>query len=447
LALTILVLFSYRFIPEKKRQGWTKKFTGVQPFASDIVPSLPMEGTFPFFLTVSTGEIALEDENGEWIATLKSGFMYVRPCSYISAFEVVVSFDHIGNKVFLIGNLRMRGFFHPDLPREILNLQVSVDYLRATKGFSVEAWLQSLGYKEEEEEAYQDDETSENSRGWRLPYVYIAPFSLNLVLKGFVALNDTREKSMRVDAFCGTQKTTSNNLIIYFVTFVLARTPGLLGDVKFLGMDVSDLAGTGTGMTVGAQLIPGGQYIAIAVLATVDMVNGAIAAGKESRGRPDDAFRFGDMARGTAYFLKEVTRKGAIRRGKSHHDFYDEDDRIKVDPADFVVGATEETGKYLDRNKARFAGAAVGCVATVTLSVFLSPMGGLGAGLLVGQGTTMLIIYAEKKIRGKKEKHENHAATVTTRSTMEQSIANIELRMHRGPHHRGRRGKRYHAAS
>ncbi|KAL3913087.1 MAG: hypothetical protein SGILL_006630 [Bacillariaceae sp.] len=110
------------------------------------------------------------------------------------------------------------------------------------------------------------------------------------------------------------------------------------------------------------------------------------------------------MARGLAFMLKEMNRKGAVRRGKSYHDFYDEEDRVNFDPADFAVGAAEETGHYMDKNKARLVGATIGAMTTVTLGVFLTPWVGLGAGILAGQGTTVLMNFTEKKIKDHQKK-------------------------------------------
>jgi len=176
----------------------------------------------------------------------------------------------------------------------------------------------------------------------------------------------------------------------------------LMKDVSVLGMGVSDLAGVGSGMTVGAHFLPAGQYIALAVLAGVDIVNGAIDAGKKSRNKPDDKWQVGDMVRGVVYTAKEFTRKGAVRRGKSYHEFYDNNDKVKVDPFDFAVGATEETGKYLDRNKARFVGATIGCVTTITLGVVVTPLVGILAGLVTGQITQFAVKKTEQVLRKKK---------------------------------------------
>ncbi|KAG7359120.1 glutamate-cysteine ligase [Nitzschia inconspicua] len=415
----------YHFIPENERTNWSGEHALVRPQTPDnvcdTVASSRDESTLPFKLQLFVEEVLLKDEKKQFVFTLRSGFAYVRPCPHLSALDVILSFDLIGNDVFLIGNGRIRGFFHPELPREILKMQVSVDVFRATTGYSVESWMDNLGFKLEEDDD-EDKESSWADGSWRLPYVYIAPFSLNLVLKGFIAMNDSKDKSIRVDDFFGTKNTTSNSLIFYFVTVVLGRTPGMLQNVKFLGMDVTDMAGVGTGMTVGARFIPGGEYMALAALATVDLATGAAAAGKESRGRPDDKYVFGDITRGMRYFLKDTIRKGALSRGKSYHDFYDADDKVKVDPADFVVGATEETEKYLDRNKARFVGATVGCVATITLSVFFTPWVGVGAGLLAGQGTTYFITFAEKKINDLRDKNGTSTKTTTHENDLGLSI-------------------------
>ncbi|KAL3913086.1 MAG: hypothetical protein SGILL_006629 [Bacillariaceae sp.] len=233
----------YRFVPVKDRRAWvdeecdTTEFYQADEFVKD-------ERMFPFQVIVTVNDILLNDEDGEWLATMESGFMYVKPCPYVGALDTVISFDYIGSQVFLAGNARIHGYIHPELPHEIHHLQISVDFLRATKGYSADKWLKSLGFEGEGKVSKKEANVEDASGGgYALPYVYIAPFSLNLVLQGFIAMNTNKERSIRVDQFFGTEETTSNNLILYFVTVVLARTPGLLGDLNVMGMDVTDVAG------------------------------------------------------------------------------------------------------------------------------------------------------------------------------------------------------------
>jgi hypothetical protein len=411
----------YHFVPGNDRKSWADEFEAMRQkdYSNNVTSSVDdyfeFEDArlFPYPVAITVSEVFLDDEKGDWYGSMDSIFINARPTPKVSALDIIVSVDCIQNEIFLLSNARIHGYYHPDLSGEIHNLQYSVDLMRATKGFSTETWMQRLGFNietdDDETEASREDENSTVSEeGIALPFAYIAPFSLALVLKGFVGTKTPQQSAMRVDSFIGTEKTTSNNLIMYFVKTVLARTPGLLTNSNILGMGVGDLAGVGSGMTIGAAIVPGGQYIALLVIAASDFVNGTIEAGKEARNKPGDKFQPGDMIRGIVYGAKEMTRKGALRRGKSYHDLYDEEDRVKVDPLDFAVGATEATGSYLDNNKARFIGATVGCVATISLGVFLTPWVGIAAGVLAGQVTTVCINRTEKFIKKKKAEAEKN---------------------------------------
>ena len=411
-------------MPENDRKSWADEFDATRQKDHSNVTSAVDDyfefedaRLFPYPVTITVSEVVLDDEKGDWYGSMDAIFINVRPTPNVSSLDIVVSVECIQNEIFLLSNARIHGYYHPDLPSEIHNLQYSVDFMRATKGFSTETWMQRLGFKVEtddddtEEDSENEDKgphSSASDEGIALPFAYIAPFSLALVLKGFVGTKTGQQSAMRVDSFIGTEQTTSNNLIMYFVKTVLARAPGLLTNSNILGMDVGDLAGVGSGMTIGAAMVPGGQYIALLVIAASDFVNGTIEAGKEARNKPGDKFQPGDMLRGIVYGAKEMTRKGALRRGKSYHDLYDDEDRVKVDPLDFAVGATEATGGYLDTNKARFIGATIGCVTTISLGVFLTPWVGIGAGVLAGQATTIIINRTEKFIRKKKAEAEEN---------------------------------------
>lgn len=91
-------------------------------------------------------------------------------------------------------------------------------------------------------------------------------------------------------------------------------------------------------------------------------------------------------------------------RGKTADDFYDEDDKVRIDPADFAVGATSKAGKYLYKNKGRFAGAAVAGTTMVAATVVLGPWAGITLGLLAGQVTEFGMNKVESSMIRRKER-------------------------------------------
>mmetsp|Transcript_11443 Transcript_11443/g.27313 ORF Transcript_11443/g.27313 Transcript_11443/m.27313 type:complete len:1344 (+) Transcript_11443:155-4186(+) len=234
----------------------------------------------------------------------------------------------------------------------------------------------------------------------RLPYFYIAPFTLRLKLKGMFA--SSKENRIRVEKYEGDESTTSNDLIVHFVTVVLGRSPGMIGNMNIMGVNVAEGGGMAVVWTT-AAMIPGGQYLGMAVIAAMDGVNGAISAGKRSRGKPDDNFKVGDFVRGIAYGATELNQKGAMRRGKIDEDYYDSDGRVKVDVGDFATGAALGMGDYIDERKGKFAGAAVGAATVVTLTILAGPLAGLGLALLFGAATEIAVDKIDENIMKKKE--------------------------------------------
>jgi hypothetical protein len=76
---------------------------------------------------------------------------------------------------------------------------------------------------------------------------------------------------------------------------------------------------------------------------------------------------------------------------------------VRIDPADFAVGATEGAGAYLYKNKGRYAGAAVAGATMVAATVALGPWAGLAIGLLAGQATEFGVDKVESALLHRKE--------------------------------------------
>jgi hypothetical protein len=91
------------------------------------------------------------------------------------------------------------------------------------------------------------------------------------------------------------------------------------------------------------------------------------------------------------------------QRGKTADDFYDENDEVRIDPADFAIGAAEGVGSHIYRNKGRYTGAAVAGTTMVVATVACGPWAGLAIGLLAGQATEYGVNKAASKIIRRKE--------------------------------------------
>ena len=75
--------------------------------------------------------------------------------------------------------------------------------------------------------------TEKSSSMVSLPNAYISPFNLKLRWQGkFV--DSSKETNMTIYGFNGDEKTTSRDLIMFFVKKVLGRAPGLLGNIRVL---------------------------------------------------------------------------------------------------------------------------------------------------------------------------------------------------------------------
>ncbi len=76
---------------------------------------------------------------------------------------------------------------------------------------------------------------------------------------------------------------------------------------------------------------------------------------------------------------------------------------MRIDPADFAIGAAEGVGEQLFRNKGRYAGAAVAGSTMVAATVAFGPWAGLSLGLLAGQATEFGVHRMESAMLRRKE--------------------------------------------
>ena len=234
-----------------------------------------------------------------------------------------------------------------------------------------------------------------------LPHMYIAPFNFELSWKGVILA--AKPTSIHIDAFTGDEHTTSNDLISYIVMRVLSRAPGLLANLRVLGVNVMEKSGVASALTFGTKVIPFGEYLSLGGMAIYDGVTMALDNGKYSRNDAGGNFKPGDFVRGVIYSADEAARYGAKARGKVNDIYYDDEDEVKLDPLDFAIGATQGTAKYVYENKARFAGATVASASFVALTVATGPIFGLLLGVVCGVVAEKGIEALEKKIEKRGE--------------------------------------------
>jgi hypothetical protein len=385
--------YLFRFVDIPKRRSWLE---GLLPLLSNTeeYDAASESSQLPFPVVVNIKKVTVRNaEDEEIMLVIQDTELFATPGKVSQVVDCTAFIGHLQHQMIEVDNARIHALVHPDLPKEIHRLQVSVDYLRASPEHSAEDWYDKLGFVRKED--------SSQKVLYSLPFVYIAPFKLHLSWKG--VLIGTKESSLNVDLFVGSQKTTSNDLIQHLVMVVLGRAPGILANVSILGINVVESTGMATTMNVATRLIPFGQYAGIGALAAYDGVTGALDAGKSARNDPNDKYKPGDFIRGVLYSARAAGRAGARRRGKSHDDFYDEDDQVVLDPVDFALGTGEGVATYAYSNKARFAGATVAGATMVATTVVAGPIGGIFIGVVAGAGTEWFVGKFEDHFESSKD--------------------------------------------
>jgi hypothetical protein len=126
----------------------------------------------------------------------------------------------------------------------------------------------------------------------------------------------------------------------------------------------------------------------------VDVVKGALKAGRTSRGgSTDEGYQAGDFLRGLGYAMSETTKSAAQKRREERKTGHEGDETL----IDFAVGATAATGEYISENKAKLGGAGAAGVGMVVGTMVAGPLGGVVGGILSGATTNKAIDTFDKK--------------------------------------------------
>jgi hypothetical protein len=379
--------YVYFFTDVKKRRAWEDSST-FDVVTQGLLYEWDEDPELPFPVAIECKRFVLKLWQDQQVAVdVKDSLLLVTPGSSNSrVIDVTLFLGQVQNQMVNISNARIRAKVHPDLSDEVHGLQFSVDSLKATPGYTAQDWFDKLGFNSED--------STPTSGVIALPYAYISPFSLHLSWQG--TLIDTKEDSLMVEEFDGTESTSSTHLIMFFVKKVLGRAPGILANVRFMGVSLKESAGLATTATVASKFIPFGQYIGIGAFAVMDTVTGALDAGKASRDDPYGRYKPGDITRGIIYSAKVAARAGASRRGKPG--LYDEEDEVKYNPIDFGIGTAEFTTKYVYGNKAKFAGGTVAAAVMIGTAVVAGPFGAILLGIAAGAATEFTVKTVEEKV-------------------------------------------------
>jgi hypothetical protein len=185
-----------------------------------------------------------------------------------------------------------------------------------------------------------------------------------------------------VNAFKGKADTTSADLVGFYVKECLAHSSGFIENAEVLGLNVEQAGTFGFATTLG-WATPAAPFIGLAAIVGVDSVKGAIEAGKRQRHADKlDKATASDFFRGIGYSAVEATERGKLRRGSV-------DGRGNV--LDWVVGSTENTGEYLNKNKDKIGGAGGATAGVVIGTLVGGPVGAIVGGIVGGASTGFAI--------------------------------------------------------
>jgi len=217
------------------------------------------------------------------------------------------------------------------------NLNVQTKKLEVTANFTVSTWADALTKSSEEHIIF-------------LPNTTIS--EMEVLLHFDATLVSVEKAAMKLDAFKGDHKTTSEALSKHYVKIVQKRSIYLLQKANILGINVGDTLGQTAVMAATHTSVIG----AVGGVLGKDMIGGAISKGKRSRGASNsDKYQFGDFSRGLLKAVQTATPQGVAK------------------------GTTE----YASENRVRLSaatGSSVGMVAGLALA---GPVG-LVAGALIG---------------------------------------------------------------
>lgn len=281
----------------------------------------------------------------------------------------------------------------------IRDFALSLDSLSVTAGYTIQDWKRTfrVGGKWKRKTNEIDGTTH-----FKLPYASVAPLKTKITYSAMRVVS-VKETMFLVKAYKGNKGTTLKDLLDFYTSQCLARTPDFLQNAELLGINVKNAGAFSLGANLGSHIAPLGGHIApfvgVAAVVGVDAVRGSIEAGKRSRrAKEGEAAKIGDFFRGIGYSAVEATRKGKMRRGRGEG---------RGNVVDWMVGATVNTGDYIGNNKDSL-GSAGGAGAGVLVGTILGgPVGAVIGGVVGGMTTGTAIRRIDRRIKNVFEKRES----------------------------------------
>ncbi|EED90953.1 predicted protein [Thalassiosira pseudonana CCMP1335] len=289
---------------------------------------------------------------------LKSLKLYANPAH--DSTQVAIQFDDFKNQMLSLSKANICASVPVKEMNTINDFTFSVDKAEVKSGYSTNDWTSEFRPTHKHVTLSATSPTPIV----KMPKANIASMRVQITWAGTgVKIKDT---SLTIKAFKGKADTSSKDLINYYTTACLSRVPDFISNAEVLGLNVVDSTALNLGTWFGLAT-PFGAGGGIAAVTAVDVVKGAVNAGKRNRKVDESAgYRPGDFLRGVFYAAGEATRDGAIKRGKN----VDEGNLI-----DWAVGATSGTSNYISDNKVKLGGATSGGVGFLYGMVLGGPVG------------------------------------------------------------------------
>lgn len=316
------------------------------------------------------------------------------PTGSVRALFMVEEFNH---DMLSLNQAKTSAIVHPSNLSRVDCLDFDARLIAVAVGYSVFDWVRLFETGDERREPKK--KTSQKKTPIHLPFAHVHEMKIKLAVKA--TLVSTKDATLHLAEFQGHDKTTLNDLIVWYTQRVVSNAPHVVTNANVLGFNVSDTAANygGTVMISGALGALGSAAAPVAgVLGMVgfDAVKNTINAGKRGRGAEDDDRRqLGDFVRGIGQLAKEAAQGGAVARGKSQDE--------QADALDWALGATSEIGGYADENKARLGGAGAGAVGFGYGLVLGGPVGAIAGALIASRATSTTINAVDRRLRGTKE--------------------------------------------
>jgi hypothetical protein len=313
----------------------------------------------PFPVSVSLKKASIVKATDGSLLQLTSLSIYLNPDRYSQGTQLAIELDEFKNELLQLTKANVFALLPFHLPDEIHSLTVGAESAKVTAGQSTHEWKKKFEPK---------PKLRSKTNIINLPNASVEPIKLVISWKGTgVSLKDT---AITTPPFCGHDKTTSKDLILYFTQTCMMRVPGFISNAEVLGVNLVEFA-----TAMGLHGLAGGAGLAAVV--AVDSVKGAVNAGKKSRAGDEGlGYRPGDLIRGIVHASVETANSAAIKHGKE-----------KGNVLDFASGVSSATGSYVGTNKSRLGAASAGGAGAIVGTVFGGPLGGLAGGFLASKFT------------------------------------------------------------